>query len=83
MNLWLWAATGFLCLLLPVGIALSYGKPMERLAALQLGTLGGTMTLLLLAQGYGRVAFYDVAFTLALLSIVGSLAFAHVNERWL
>ncbi|HTX02575.1 MAG TPA: monovalent cation/H+ antiporter complex subunit F [Candidatus Acidoferrales bacterium] len=83
MNLWLWAATAFLCLLLPVGVALTYGSPMQRLAALQLGTLGGTMALLLLAQGYGRTDFYDVAFTLALLSIVGSFAYAHVHERWL
>ena len=83
MNLWLWAATAFLCLLFPVGIAVSYGRPMERLAALQLGSLGGTVVLLLLAQGYGRTDFYDIAFTLALLSVVGSFAFAHVHERWL
>lgn len=83
MNLWLWAATAFLCLLLPVGIAVSYGAPMERLAALQLAALGGTMALLLFAQGFGRSDFYDVALTLALLSIVGGFAFAHVNERWL
>lgn len=83
MNMWLWAATAFLCLLLPAGIAVSFGSPMQRLAALQLATLGGTMSLLLLAQGFGRTSFYDTAFTLALLSVVAGFAFAHVNERWL
>lgn len=83
MNLWLWAATGFLILLFPIGLAVARGTAMQRLAALQLASLAGTMTLLLLAQGYGRTYFYDVAFTSALLSVVGSFTFAHLNELWL
>lgn len=83
MNFWLWAATAFLVLLLPVGILVSRGRPMERLAALQLGSAGGTMALLLLAQGWGQEAFYDEAFALALLSTIAGFTFAHVYERWL
>jgi multisubunit Na+/H+ antiporter MnhF subunit len=83
MNFWLWAATAFLILLFPAGIAVAFGKAMERLAALQLATVGGTMALLLLAQGWGQESFYDEAFTLALLSVIAGFTFAHVHERWL
>jgi multisubunit Na+/H+ antiporter MnhF subunit len=50
---------------------------------LQLATVGGTMALLLLAQGWGQESFYDEAFTLALLSVIAGFTFAHVHERWL
>ena len=83
MNFWEWAATAFLVLLFPVGILVSVGRAMERLAALQLATVGGTMAFLLLAQGWGQESFYDEAFTLALLSVAAGFTFAHIHERWL
>jgi multisubunit Na+/H+ antiporter MnhF subunit len=83
MNFWEYAATGFLILLFPVGIAVSFGRAMERLAALQLAAVGGTMVMLLLSQGWGQESFYDEAFALALLSVAAGFTFAHVHERWL
>ena len=83
MNFWTRAAAAFLILLLPVGIAVARGRAMERLASLQLASVGGTVVLLLLAQGFGQESFYDTAFTLALLSVIGGFTFAHIHERWL
>jgi multisubunit Na+/H+ antiporter MnhF subunit len=83
MNFWLWAATAFLILLFPVGVTISYGSATQRMAAFTAGSLGGTFALLLLAQGYGRTEFYDIAFTAALLSVIGTLVYAQMYERWL
>ena len=83
MNFWTWAATAFLILLLPVGIAVARGRAMERLASLQLASVGGTVVMLLLSQGWGQEQFYDTALTLALLSVVAGFTFAHIHERWL
>jgi multisubunit Na+/H+ antiporter MnhF subunit len=41
-----------------------------------------TVTLLLLAEGYHRAPFFDLALVLALLSLAGGLVFARMLERW-
>jgi multicomponent Na+:H+ antiporter subunit F len=38
---------------------------------------------MLLAEGFGRLPFFDLALTLALLSFAGGLVFARFLERWL
>jgi multisubunit Na+/H+ antiporter MnhF subunit len=38
--------------------------------------------LLLLAEGYHRAPFFDLALVLALLAFAGGLVFARMLERW-
>ncbi|HEY0538961.1 MAG TPA: MrpF/PhaF family protein [Actinoallomurus sp.] len=52
------------------------GEPVDRLAGLILAGPAATLTLMLLAAGYGRPAYLDAAFIVALLSFAGSLVFA-------
>jgi multisubunit Na+/H+ antiporter MnhF subunit len=61
---------------------LRYG-PVHRLAALQASASAATIVLLLLAAGFGRPVYADVALLLALLSIAGVLAYARFFGRLL
>ena len=54
---------------------------MRALAALELaGTLAAS-SLMLLAEGFHRQPFIDLALLLAVLSLVGAMAFARLMER--
>ncbi len=56
---------------------------MDRLVALEGSGVLATLTLLLLAEGFHRLPFYDVALTMALLSFGGSLVFARFLAKGL
>jgi multicomponent Na+:H+ antiporter subunit F len=81
VNEWLVASLALLAGLIPCGFAVLRGGPVERLVALELAGTVETLVLLLLAQGYGRTTYADVALTLALLSFAGGLVFARFLER--
>ncbi|MFL5344548.1 MAG: monovalent cation/H+ antiporter complex subunit F [Hyalangium sp.] len=83
MNLWLLAAAGMMLSLVPCVIACLRGKPVDRLASLEMAGVVTTLLLVLLAQGFHRIPFYDLALTLALLSFGSGLVFARFLERWL
>lgn len=81
MNPWLLAALALLLGFVPCGWVLARAKTMERVVAMQ---MAGTLTpliLLLLAQGFGRPTFGDLALAFALLAFPASLLFAHFFER--
>lgn len=59
------------------------GSAMRRLVALQLLTFLASVTIMLYAFAFGRPDFSDLGLALALLGFGGTLAFAHVVERWL
>ncbi len=81
MNVWLIAATGLLWALIPCGIVCFRGDPVDRLVALEAAGVLATLDLVLLAEGFHRLPFYDVALTMALLSFGGSLVFARFLAR--
>jgi multicomponent Na+:H+ antiporter subunit F len=54
---------------------------MEGLVALELAGVIAVLVLLLLAEGFQRQPFVDLALALAVLSFVGSLAFVRYMER--
>ena len=54
---------------------------MEGLVALELAGVIAVLVLLLLAEGFQRQPFVDLALVLAVLSFVGSLAFVRYMER--
>jgi multicomponent Na+:H+ antiporter subunit F len=83
LNIWLVAALALMLGLLPCLIVVLRAGLMEALVAMQLASTLTILILLLLAQGYGRASFADLALALALLSFPGGLLFAHFFERWL
>ena len=82
MNSWLWAAAA-LMLLLPACLWVCMRhSPLDALIALELASTITTLVLLLLAQGYRRDPFMDLAVVSGLLSFAGALTFARFLERW-
>jgi len=82
VNAWLIAATVLLAGLVPCGIVLLRGTIVEALVALQMAGILQTLVLLLLAEGFHRPPFFDLALVLALLSLAAGLVFARMLERW-
>jgi multisubunit Na+/H+ antiporter MnhF subunit len=82
MNEWLIAATVLLLGLVPCGVVILRGSVVEALVGLQMAGVLQTVVLLLLAQGFDRPPFFDLALVLALLTLAGGLVFARMLERW-
>ncbi|MGW4276276.1 monovalent cation/H+ antiporter complex subunit F [Streptomyces sp. SID10815] len=79
MNGWLLAATAVLAVGLGAGLwGVSTGPLGRRVTAQNLSTAMVCPGLLLLAQGYGRTSYVDLALLLALLGPVGTLVFARL-----
>ena len=82
MNGWILAAIvlvlGGLVPCLAVSLRASV---MEGLVALELAGVISVLVLLLLAEGFQRQPFVDLALVLAVLSFVGTLAFVRYMER--
>lgn len=82
MNAWLIAATVLLLGLVPCAIVMVRGSIVEALVGLQMAGILEVVTLLLLAEGFHRAPFFDLALVLALLTLAGTLVFARMLERW-
>jgi multisubunit Na+/H+ antiporter MnhF subunit len=82
MNAWLIAATVLLLGLVPCAVVMVRGSIVEALVGLQMAGVLETVVLLLLAEGFDRPPFFDLALVLALLSLAGGLVFARMLERW-
>ena len=82
MNAWLITATVLMVGLLPCLWVCVRHTPLDALVALELASTITTLVLLLLAQGYRRDPFMDLALVSAILSFAGALAFARFLERW-
>jgi len=81
MNEWTWAALALLVLgLIPVGIATLIGDVMSAAAAFSLTGPMCALILLLLAEGFHRQPFVDLAIVLSVVSSGGSLVLARVLE---
>ncbi len=83
MNGWMLAAAALLITLVPCGVVVLRGPAVSRLVALETANGIETLLLLVLAEAFGRSAFFDLALTLALLSFAGAMVFARFFERWL
>jgi multisubunit Na+/H+ antiporter MnhF subunit len=82
VNAWLIAATVLLLGLVPCAVVMLRGSAVEALVGLQMAGVLETVVLLLLAEGFHRPAFFDLALVLALLALAGGLVFARMLERW-
>ncbi|HEX8947600.1 MAG TPA: MrpF/PhaF family protein [Dissulfurispiraceae bacterium] len=83
MNVWLVFAAVFLSGMLPGIAACMRGRMLERIVALQMVQVLAVIVMLLMAEGYRRDIYFDMALTLSLLSFAASLVFIRFMERWL
>ena len=81
MNIWEIAATALGFALLPcIGLTL-LAPPAHGLVALEVGSVLMSTILMLLAEGFHRQPFIDLAVVFAPMSLVGALVFARLMER--
>ncbi len=82
MNVWIFAAIVLLVGgLTPLGIVCFVSRPIEGVVALSLAGVIATLVMLLLAEGFHRQPFVDIALVLAVMSFSGSVAFVRFLER--
>jgi len=84
MNEWILAAVVLLIGgTVPLGVVCVWGDTMEGVVALSLAGVIAAVVLLLLAEGFHRQPFVDLAVALAVMSFSGSVAFVRYMERGL
>jgi multisubunit Na+/H+ antiporter MnhF subunit len=81
MNEWQIAATVLGLALIPCGAVALLSDPPGGLAAVQVAGVLLSTILMMLAEGFQRQPFIDLAVVFAPLSLVGSLLFARLMER--
>lgn len=81
MNEWLVAATVLVVGLAPCIALCLAGKPVDGLVALEVAGVLASAILLLLAEGFHRQSFADLAVVFAVLNFAGALTFARLLER--
>ncbi|MGH2869830.1 MAG: MrpF/PhaF family protein [Solirubrobacteraceae bacterium] len=81
MNGWVIAAVVLLIAgPFPLGLTCLLSDAIEGLVALSLTGVIATLVLLLLAEGFHRQPFVDLAVALAVMSFIGSVAFVRFLE---
>ena len=83
MNVWLVAALGMMLCLVPCAIVCFRGEPTDRLVGLEMAGIIDVMVLVILAEGFNRPPFYDLALALGLLSFGAGMVFVRFLDRWL
>lgn len=83
MNVWLAAIIALLVpFAIPVAVALR-GSIAQRLVAVAFATILAILELVLMSFAFDQPSFIDLPLTLGLMSLPGTLVFAHFLERWL
>ena len=77
------AAIVMLAGVVPCGIVMFRGTVMEALVAYEVVSSIAVMVLILLAQGFGRPAEFELPVLLAALLLGSGLVFVRALERWL
>lgn len=83
MSAWLLACLSLVPALAVPTLAACRGDVARRLAALQLATAIAVLLLVAMTFAFDQSSFVDLALTLALLSLPGTVALALFMERWL
>ncbi len=83
MTVWIAAAIGLLPPAAAALIAALRGKVAQRLVAVQLATALASLLLALMTWAFDQPSFIDLALTLTVLSLPGTLLMALFLERWL
>jgi multicomponent Na+:H+ antiporter subunit F len=82
-NAWLIAAVLLLPPLLVAVLAAARGPIHSRLVAIELATSLGVVLLIVLSFAFDQASSIDLALTLALLTMPGTMLLALFQERWL
>ena len=82
MNAFLWTSAAMVALLVPCGALALRGSTLDRVVALQLGSAIGTLALLVMAEGFDRSVYVDLALVFGLSSFAATLAIVRFLERW-
>ena len=70
------AATALLLGFVPLGWVVLRGRPLDGVAALELGGAVATLVLLCLAEGFHRSSYFDVPVVCVVLTWIGAIVFA-------
>lgn len=81
MNAFVWAAFGLIAGLVPLAAFTLYAHELDGVAALVVGGTLTTLTLLCLAEGFHRSAYFDVPVVCAATTWIGGLIFARFLGR--
>jgi len=81
VNEWEIAAAALGCALIPCIVVCLLAPAPHGLLAMEIAGVLTTTILMLLAEGFNRQPFVDLAVVLAPMSLVGSLMFARLMER--
>jgi multisubunit Na+/H+ antiporter MnhF subunit len=81
VNAFLWAGTALVALELPLLLFAMRAPRLDSLVAVQAGASIWTLALVLLAQGFHRVAYTVLGLTAAVLTFAGTLVFVRFFER--
>ena len=82
MNAFLWAGAAMVALLVPCAMLAMRGAIMDRVLALQLGSAIATLGLLVLAEGFTRSIYFDLALVYGVSSFLATLTLVRFLERW-
>ena len=82
MNVWLLCGAAMVGQLGLCLVAALRGSPLERLLGLELASPVAALAFVLLAEGFDRSIYFDVALTYALVSFVANMVFVRFLERW-
>lgn len=83
MSSFLAAAIGMLLGVIPLGTLAWRGTVLEAVVAYEVISSLAVMVLVLLAQGFGRSAEWEMPLVLAVLLLGAGLVFVRTLERWL
>lgn len=81
MNVWLIAALMLVLAMVPCMAVCALAGEARALAAVDVASSLLTSVLMLLAIGFDRQPFIDLALTFAVISVIGALAFARMMEH--
>ncbi len=81
MNAWVIAAIVLVVAILPCLAVCLFATDADALVAVEAASVLVTTVLMLLSAGFQRQPFIDLAICFALVSVVGSLAFARMMEE--
>ena len=81
MTVWLAAAVAMVAMLVPLGLTAMRGSTLDRLVTLELALATQTIALILLAEGFDRDVYFELAVVMAVLSFAGNLVYARFLEH--
>jgi multicomponent Na+:H+ antiporter subunit F len=81
MNEWLWTGAAMVGLLVPCALLAMRGTVVDRLLGFELGSVVTSLALLVLAEGFDRSIYFDLALVFAVMQYGATLMVVRFLER--